>query len=329
VNISYIVPIRMCQPAELEFFEYLNWLSMRVEVILVDGSRAEVFNQHAKRCGRDLLHSPVDGDLCASANGKAAGVLTGLPRCSHEAVIIADNDIRYQQTMLVEMAAELARSHVVRPQNYFFPVPWHACLDTGRTLLNRVTGGDWPGTLGVRRSMLERAGGYDSDVLFENLELVRTVVAAGGIEACPLDLYVQRLPPTTRHFWSQRVRQAYDELARPLRLAIWLSVAPLVSYLAWSSQWLAIGVGVGVVMLAAGMGRLRAGGRHVFPVAGVFAAPLWVAERALCTWLAVAAYVFLGGLVYHGRKITRAATPLSRLRQRLRQDSAPTPLPLP
>ena len=62
----------------------------------------------------------------------------------------------------------------------------------------------------------------------------------------------------------------------------------LVGYLAWSQQWFAIGAGLAVVMLGAQIGRVRAGGRHVFPVAAVFAAPLWVAERALCAWLAVA-----------------------------------------
>ena len=32
------------------------------------------------------------------------------------------------------------------------------------------------------------AGGYDGDVLFENLELIRTVRARGGEEAVALDL---------------------------------------------------------------------------------------------------------------------------------------------
>jgi hypothetical protein len=318
VNLSYIVPIRTQQPADREFFAYLNWLSARVEVVLVDGSAADVFRRHAGRCGRTVTHLPLDGDLIGAANGKAGGVLTGLRRCSHEAVIIADTDVRYDQRGLMAMAAELDRSHVVRPQNYFEPVPWHACLDTARTLLNRVTGGDWPGTLGVRRSSLERSNGYDADVLFENLELVRTVLATGGIESCPLDLYVRRLPPTTRHFWSQRVRQAYDELARPLRLIIWLSVAPLAVYLGWARRWAALAAGMGLIVLCAEIGRVRAGGRQVFPAAAAFAAPLWVAERAVCSWMALAACVLRGGVVYHGRRLSRAATPFGDLKERLR-----------
>jgi hypothetical protein len=48
-----------------------------------------------------------------------------------------------------------------------------------RTLLNRASGGDWPGTLGVRRSALQRTGGYDGSAMFENLELVRGEAHAG------------------------------------------------------------------------------------------------------------------------------------------------------
>ena len=63
--------------------------------------------------------------------------------------------------------------------------------------------------------------------MFENLELVRTVVAAGGREATLYDLFVPRRPSTAGHFWSQRVRQAYDEIARPGRMAVQLALLPI------------------------------------------------------------------------------------------------------
>ena len=50
--------------------------------------------------------------------------------------------------------------------------------------------------------MLTVTGGYDGDALFENLELVRTVQAAGGRELHATGLYAPRaddtaLPPST------------------------------------------------------------------------------------------------------------------------------------
>ena len=66
--------------------------------------------------------------------------------------------------------------------------------------------------------------GYDGGVLFENLELIRTIKAASGCERVLLDLHVRRRPPDARHFWSQRTRQASDSIAQPTRMAAELGI---------------------------------------------------------------------------------------------------------
>jgi len=317
--VSYILPIRTSVAESSELDDYLQWLSTRTELIVVDGSAPPVFDSHARRWnGIDVAHIHVDEDLSALLNGKVAGARTGIRRATNDFVIIADDDVRYDLDGLARMESALKGAEVVRPQNYFDPLPWHAWLDTGRTLLNRMSGGDWPGTLGVRRSALSAAGGYDGDVLFENLELVRTVIAAGGREQCLMDFYVRRHPPSTTHFWSQRVRQAYDEFARPVRLTAWLAVVPLALTLVIAGHWRWLAIGAAAIGAVAEMGRRRNGGARVFPFAASLAAPLWVCERGVCAWLAAAARLLYGGVPYHGRILTRAATPVSVLQQRLR-----------
>ncbi len=321
--LSYIQPIRIDKPGDSEWVDYLRWLSTRVELIVVDGSPAPVFTAHAQRLADvDAVHVRPDPDVRPMANGKVAGVLSGIRRASHSSVITADDDVRYDEPGLRAMASALEQAHVVRPQNFFHPAPWHACLDTARTLLNRVSGGDWPGTLGVRRSVLDATGGYDGDVLFENLELVRTVKAAGGTDACPLDLFVRRLPPSTSHFWSQRVRQAYDEIARPLRLAVWLAVVPGLALLLTGGQWLLLTLAIVSAIAAAEVGRRRAGGARVFSGAASLLAPVWVCERAVCAWLAIGAYLWWGGMPYRGRIVARAATPVRQLEDRFKGASS-------
>lgn len=66
-----------------------------------------------------------------------------------------------------------------RRKTSFAPLPWHARWDSARSFLNRAFGDDYPGTLGVQRSALEKTGGYCGAVLFENLELIRTLQAHG------------------------------------------------------------------------------------------------------------------------------------------------------
>ena len=313
---TYILPLRASESlVATDLAHYLGWLAQRAETIVVDGSPAPLFAAHHEAWGHAVRHVAPAPEL-ATPMGKVGGVLTGVALASHEHLIIADDDVRYDETSLARVLEALADTDVVRPQNYFSPLPWHACWDTGRTLLNRISGGDWPGTLGVRRSALIRTGGYDGAAMFENLELVRTIVAAGGRHVALLDTYVARRPSTTRHFLSQRVRQAYDEFARPARLAIQLAVLPLTAWLLFRAGWPALGAAILLVIGLAEIGRRRAGGRRYFPARASLFAPAWLAERAVCSWLAVGARVALGGVRYRGGVLRHAATPMRVLRAR-------------
>ena len=329
-SFSYILPIRAtASQAASDLADYVRWLAKRGEVIVVDGSAAGVFAAHVAAWGSIARHVPPE---LATPMGKVGGVLTGVRLATHDRLVIADDDVRYDDATLQRVVRALDDADVVRPQNYFDPMPWHAQWDTGRTLLNRMTGGDWPGTLGVRRSVLMRTNGYDGRAMFENLELVRTVLAAGGREAVLLDAFVARRPSSVRHFFSQRVRQAYDELARPARLASQLAVLPVALLLgATVGSWPLV-VACGAIAGVAELGRRRAGGRHVFPASASLFAPAWLAERAVCSWLAVGARVVLGGIPYRGTILRHAATPMRVLRSRhalTTPRSSPPPAPAP
>jgi hypothetical protein len=130
------------------------------------------------------------------------------------------------------------------------------------------------------------------------------------------DVHVRRLPPTTAHFRGQRVRQAYDELARPGRLVAWLAVVPAVAALAAHRRWRVLGLGVATVVATAEVGRRRDGGRAVFPASSSVLAPVWVAERAVSSWLAVGARL-RGGVPYRDGRLRKAASSPRQLRRRL------------
>ena len=278
-RLSYVLPIRSRSgndgPEELT--EYLAWLSERVQLVIVDGSDQAAFRIHRDLWGSFATHvSPADDIRCA--NGKVRGVLTGLRLATRDLVIIADDDVRYDDEGLESMARILDEADLVRPQNYFDPLPWHARWDTARILLNRAMGSDYPGTFGVRRSFLESIGGYDGDVLFENLELIRTVTAGGGRVVDEPALFIRRRPPTLTRFLEQRPRQAYDDWAQPLRFACFLAAAPALVTLARRRPRGLI-LAAGAVTLAAELGRTRNRGREVFDRASPLFAPLW-ARRA-------------------------------------------------
>jgi hypothetical protein len=312
LDAEYVLPLKWSEDSDLdELVRYLDSLSRWVDVTVVDGSDDEAFVRHASRMPVAVRH--LRPDPRPGRNGKVAGVMCGVQRARHDRVVIADDDIRYRQDELEEVVGLLAHADLVCPQNYFLQLPWHARWDTARTLINRAIGADYPGTLAVRRSTLLAAGGYDGDVLFENLELIRTIHAIGGREICAASVFVGRMPPTVRHFRDQRVRQAYDDFAQPARLAAELSLLPLLVLLTRRPS--ALVAATLAACAVAETGRRRNGGRAVFGGSSALWAPVWVLERSLCVWLALGARL-RGGIGYSGARIARAATPLPVLNRR-------------
>jgi hypothetical protein len=315
--LSYVVPVRWHDGAQRRALgDYLARIAPCCgEVIVVDGSPPEVFAANATAWGERVIHVPPAEDE-GWLMGKVSGVRTGVRLASHEHVVIADDDVRYDPEALGRTARLLQEHDLVRPQNYFDRLPWHARWDTARTLLNRSLGRDYPGTLAVRRSRMLAMGLYDGDVLFENLELIRSVRAHGGSVASPLDLYVARVPPSTSHFWGQRTRQAYDDFALPLRMALWLAVLPLLAFSLAKRRLALAGAPAALALAAAEWGRRRASGAAVFPATSSLLAPVWVLERGVCAWLAVLQRLRFGGVRYGDSVIPLAAHSERQLRRR-------------
>ena len=323
VSAEYILPLRWTEDSQLpDLAAYLGRLVKWIPVTVVDGSDPELFERHAAAFPAGVRHlRPVQGGgdshSRGEGNGKVAGVMTGVRAARAELLVIADDDVRYTRESLTAVVNHLASADVVRPQNYFEPLPWHAWWDTARTLINRAWSADYPGTLAVRRSALLATGGYDP-VLFENLELIRTVKAAGGQEKILPDLFVARRPPGPRHFLKQRTRQAYDDFAQPRRLAAELSLLPAIAAAACLPRGFRgralLGLAAAPVIFA-GIGRQRNNGAAVFPLRAVWCAPLWALERAVCIWIALA-FRIAGGVPYAGTRLGTAAHSEAELQRR-------------
>jgi len=309
---SYVVPFRHVGTPDRTLDELardFRRVSSTCEVIVVDGSPSDDFARHAVAWRGLCRHIPVDRRW-RFLNGKVNGVLTGVAAAGCEYVILADDDVIYHTADVRRMCELLATNDLVVPQNYFTPLPWWARIETGRILLNRATRreGDYPGTVGVRRSTFLRIGPYDGDVLFENEEMRRHFRRHRTRVLHARDFLIARRPPTFAKWREQRMRQAYEDLDLPLKTSLFAALVPTGALIALAAGVPAAGTYVAgvvvVAMLLAATGR-GDGAASVVPASACLAAPLWVFERSMTVHAAAWARFVRGGCAYGGRVIAR------------------------
>jgi len=310
---TYLLPIRRVKTSlrELqEFADYFRSLAAAgCEVLVVNGSSPEVFARMEGAWADCCRHVAVDRSH-GYQNDKTNGVHTGVALASHEAIILADDDIRYTAGDVRRMGALLQKHEFVRPQNYLSPLPWWARMEAARMLINRATLriGDYPGTFGFRRSTFQRVGHYDGDVLFDNEELARHFAAAGADVAYARDFFILKRPPSLAKWREQRPRQAYEDFELRAKTTFFGALLPVLGLLLTfrgkrAAHRAAVAVAVGAMGLAL-QGR-RGGAARFFPLSVCLSAPLWVLERALSTYWALGWKLWRGGYPFGGRLLTR------------------------
>lgn len=319
VDVEVVVPLRWSEPAPervREMGEYLaELLAVTPYVTVVDGSPPPQARDH-RRCWPPAVRivepeppgawydgADREAVVAGTANGKVLGSMTGIRAARTDAVLLCDDDVRLTPDDVRVLTHRLADADAVRPVTVFDRWPWHAVWDGGRTLLAAAVAADWPGMLALRRGAVVAAGGWSPGVIFENLELWRTLQARGARLRLAGDVVVRRRPPEARHFLTQRVRQAYDDLAQPGRLVAELAVLPLVLLLARRGP-AALALATAGVVVVAEVGRRRLGGAVPAPVS--LAAPLWLLERGVVVWVVLVVRA-RGGVRYHGRRFRTAA----------------------
>ncbi|MFN2508502.1 MAG: glycosyltransferase family 2 protein [Chthoniobacterales bacterium] len=311
---TYLLPIRRSAFSEEEAREFVGYFEIlraaNCELIVVDGSPTDVYEQHRALWSPLCRHEPVDKRF-GYLNDKVNGVHTGVEIASCEKIILADDDIRYGAGDVQKICALLEEHELVRPQNFLAPLPWWARMESARMLINRATlrTGDYPGTCAFRRSTMLRVGHYDGDVLFDNEELVRHFAAAAADIHDATDFFIQKRPPTLRKWREQRPRQAYEDFGLRAKTALFL-LLPLV--VAASAALAGLGglilclaaISVFSVALACAGGARGEASEYIPPWVCLYA-PLWVFERSISTYWALYWYMRYRGYPFGDKLLTK------------------------
>jgi hypothetical protein len=309
------LPIRRVRANEQEMQDFARYFESLAragcEVLVVDGSPPEVFEEHDGAWRGACRHVAVNPKY-TYLNGKVNGVHTGVDLASCERIVLADDDIRYTPADIARACELLERHEMVRPQNYLSPLShWWARMEDARMLINRgvLRTGDYPGTCAFRRSTCLRVGHYDGDVLFDNEEIVRHFVLQRADVCFALDFFIHKRPPTFQKWMEQRPRQAYEDFVMHVKTALFMSLLPALVALGLLVGMRAALVFAVVVsacaMLLALRGILRDRAYRFFPARIIFYAPLWVLERALSVYWALYWRVARGGYPFGDRVLSK------------------------
>ena len=311
---TYLLPIRRSAFDEREAHDFAAYFATLrdsdCEVIVVDGSPAEVFEQHRAIWSPAVRHELVDKRF-GFMNDKVNGIHTGVELATCEKIILADDDIRYTASDLEKMRAFLDEFEMVRPQNYLSPLPWWARMESARMLINRATLkiGDYPGTCAFRRSTMLRLGHYDGDVLFDNEEIIRHFARFGASIHYAIDFFVQKRPPTLRKWKEQRPRQAYEDFGLRAKTALFLSLPVVIiaaAMVAGTAGFMLsiVLISIFATALACAGGARGEAGEYI-PGWICLYAPLWVFERSFSTYWAVYWYFRHGGYPFGDKLLTK------------------------
>jgi len=210
----------------LEGLLKLNYPADRIEILVVnDGSTDDTADRVRAVAARDSRVRLFDVPKEFAARGKSAALNRGLGECRHEVIGIFDADNVPEPDSVLYLARQLqADSRLGAVIGKF------RCVNRRKNLLTRfinleslafqwiVQAGRWrllrmatlPGTnYLIRRSLLEKLGGWDEQALTEDAEMSIRIYQEGYlIKFIPYAVTWEQEPETLRVWFKQRVRWA-------------------------------------------------------------------------------------------------------------------------
>lgn len=289
---EYVLTLRWREPGPIaEVARYAASVAEWMPVTVIDDSAPALASVHAHALPDSVRHHRPGQPRVVGRHGAARGVHSGRLPGLRPRAIIAAHDVRYDRASLMALLAAAPDADIVLPQTVLRPQPWQARWDTARSLVTRAVvspwfAGDESATAVICRDTFLAVGGMESPLLHDVPELRRTVDSVRGEVVMALDVYVERLAPSVPRFWRQRLRQAGDSFGHPARVAGELALLPSILLAARRPPLLAAAA-LGTVLVAE-IGRRRAGGADHYRADAALWAPVWVAERAVGAWAAIA-----------------------------------------
>ena len=292
---SYVVVIGGDQEPAGDLRELASYLSMLAadgyEVIVVDGSPQEQFENNGRTLrwvARHIATRPRHRNF----TGGIDVVRTAIDVSNCDKMIVADAKVRYEHESIARVCDLLDEHEVVKPQDYFAPLPWWSGIEAGRMLVHRGIEPlpDHGATFGLRKSSVRGLRGLE--VAWSNGDgPVRRLASRGAEVFSASDVFVRRLPPALNDWLLDRPKQAGDDFAASVKTAFFFALLPVAIVLTIYGGVRLVASYAGAIAFAsialAIRGRGRGGAGAFFPMRACLGAPLWVMERSVSVYWAL------------------------------------------
>ncbi|MEA2164930.1 MAG: hypothetical protein QOK37_3057 [Thermoanaerobaculia bacterium] len=273
-----------------ELTSYLSDIGVAgCDVVVVDGSPEETFDENGKSLrwvGRHVAARPCH----RSFSGAIDPIRAAIDFSNCDKVIVADQNVRYDDQAIGQICALLDHHEVVEPQDYFAPLPWWSGIEAGRMLVHRGVDPlpDHGVTFGMRKWSVRGLRTIDA-ACTNGDDPVRRLASQGADVFSACDVFVRRLPPILGEWFRDRPRQADDDFALPVKSAFFFALLPTMALLSILGGARLAGGYAGAVACAAMVLAIRGrmGASPFFPLRACLSAPLWIVERSVSVYWAL------------------------------------------
>lgn len=290
---TYLVVIDSDRELPDDLQELTNYLSeigvSGCDVVVVDGSPEEIFDQNGQSL-RWVSRHVAARPRHRSFSGAIDPIRAAIDFSNCDKVIVADQNVRYDDEAIARICALLDNHEVVEPQDYFAPLPWWSGIEAGRMLVHRGVDPlpDHGVTFGMRKWSVR--GLRTIDAAWSNGDdPVRRLASQGADVFSACDVFVRRLPPPLGDWIRDRPRQADDDFAMPVKSAFFFALLPMIALLLILGGARLAGGYAGAVACAATVLAIRGriGASAFFPLRACLSAPLWIVERSVSVYWAL------------------------------------------
>jgi hypothetical protein len=261
------------------------------DVVVIDRAARPELERHGRTLRWVARHVAARAEHLLPG-GEVDVVRAAADAAACEKIIVATGDVRYTPQALDQLVQLLDGHEVVEPQDYFDPLPWWAGIDAGRVLVHRgiEPSPDHGATFGFRRSAVRGLRGVTLLDPAPHEDPVRRLASRGAEVFAACDVFVRRKPQPLASWLGTRPRIAGDDFVLPMKTAFFFALVPLLLLLGFlGDARLAAGYAGMIAFASIALAlRGRTGAGAFFPLHACFYAPLWILERSISVYWALA-----------------------------------------